>query len=434
MPKVSVQGTNFSAFADFVEKTDVVITPLLCGFVNIEGGHLSIAGKLFPSCDECYGYSSTSMFVECSQCGRNKDQYIQFRAGFGDGVYPVFELLWDKDVMGTITFCDLGSKCADGVHDVVQAVNDGSVEVNAFAEYFWDYFDNINGDLELNYISTLHSEFDSTWSRKEDPFGTYYFADSGVGEDPRGSLVTVKDIRQGSQDVYLFSERDPQNNNVLIPQVILTLDPKIAHIIGLPSGHSNLDLDAEAANWANSSVLAQVGNNAAAAAAMSMQFETALLLKDYWDELSQLDHFLISLSWRLLYEELSGTDERLAENMMEDFTAERIYLVHRMRGLMTLAKSFYDPDTQEEGPAFHALQAKFAEGSEKASTTLPKSSGGLGGGGNKIGSDKPSSSMGSPSESQGLASSSSLARFCRSCGTAFTDDSHRFCGSCGTAR
>ena len=430
MSDIQVKGTTFSDFVDFVHNTETVITPYLAGFVNIEGGHLSIAGKLFPECGDCDGYSATSVFVECSSCGRNKDEYIHIRAGYGDGIYPVFELAWDGKVLGTISFCDGGSKFANDFFTLPGKISDGSVKTNAAMEFFWEYFDKIDRSLHLDYLATIRAEHDTTWSTSSDPFGTYYFADSGVGQDPTGSLVTVKDIRLGSQDVYIFSERAPENLNVLIPLVVLTLDPELSQDIGLPSGKLEVDTDEEATNWGNSTVFSQIGgNNATAAVAINIQYESALLGTGFWDELSELDHMLITISWRVLYDILTKETNSTLDEIFSEFTAERISLIHRMRGLVTLAQTYYNSETGEEGPAFKELQSKFNSSSSVDSPTLPKPGSGIGGT-QKIGGETSLSG----NSRIGGSPSGTLARFCSSCGTAFTDEAHRFCGQCGAAR
>ena len=431
MSDLRVSGNTFADFAQYVHNTDTVITPYLCGFVNIEGGHLSIAGKLFPECDDCNGYSSSSMFVECATCGRNKSQYIHIRAGYGDGVYPVFDLAWGNAFKGTITFCDEGSGFANDFFNVPAGISDGSLPVNESMNRFWDFFDTIKGSLDVNYLGTISAVHDSGWSTDADPFGTYYFADSGVGLDPTGSLVASKDIRLGRQDVYIFSERNPENLNALIPQVILTLDPELAKEIGLPSGQLTLDIEQEATTWGNATVFSNMGGGlATAAVAINIQYESAILGKGFWDELSEHDHLLISLSWRLLYDQLNNEPESKAEEFLVEYPAERVYQIFMMRGMITRALNYFNPTTNQVGPAYAALQAKFGAPQQTEPSTLSQPGKGLGGGGSKIGGG---SSL-SGSSPLGGTSSSPLAKFCSSCGTAFTDDAHRFCGQCGAAR
>lgn len=429
MADIQVAGPTFKDFSDYVLNTETVITPHLSGFVNIEGGQMSIASTLLTSCDECFGYTNDATSYECATCGRNPENYVFFRSGFGDGIYPVFELSWDGKILGTMTIMDQGSAFAGGFSDIPQGISDKSLPLNAGIEYFWKYFEGINPDLTIDYLATLQGIHDPIWSTLDDPFGTFFFADSGVSSDPQSAVVTAKDIRVASQDVYIFSEREPENYNVLVPQIALTIDSELAKELGLPSQNVKLDIKTEVENWSKSTVMCHVGTRAEAAIGMNILYELALLGKGYHDQLSEVDHMMITMSWRIHLDVLTGNRFDQMDTLLAEYSAKQISWIYLMRGFVTLSRTFYDPETGQEGVAYKELMARVERGSESATESgLPKNGSGLSGG-QKIGG--PSQQPGSP----GIGGSgTTLARFCSNCGTGFSTDSDKFCGNCGSPR
>lgn len=430
MSDIQITGPKFGDFSDYVLNTEAVITPHLAGFVNIEGGQMSIASTLFPSCDKCYGYTNDSMSFNCETCGRNPQNYVFFRSGFGDGIYPVFELSWDGQILGTMTIMDQGSEFTSGFADIPAGISDLSLPSNAAIEYFWKYFDGINPELTIEYITTLEGVHDPIWSTTDNPYGTYYFADSGVGIDPNNAVVTAKNIRLATQDVYIFSEREPENQNVLVPQIALTIDTELAKELSLPSQLLKLDVKTEIENWGKSTVACHIGSRAEAAIGLNILYELALLGKGYHDELSEVDHMMITMSWRIHLDELTGNRFEKMDTLLAEYTAKQISWIHTMRGLVTLSKTYYDHETGQEGPAYTALQSRVENENQPASEVgLPKNGGGLSGG-QKIGGPPAA-----PEQSPGLGKSNTpFARFCSNCGNAYSAEADKFCGNCGSPR
>jgi hypothetical protein len=67
------------------------LEPRLLGFFNVESGIAcaSTAPRIYCSCTEV---ACGPANLNCDQCGRGSNSYLQIPAGDGDGVYPVFSL------------------------------------------------------------------------------------------------------------------------------------------------------------------------------------------------------------------------------------------------------------------------------------------------------------------------------------------------------
>lgn len=392
----SVSEPTFGAFRDFVSHTETVITPYPLGFFNIEGGHLGIASQLLPSCSQCNGYSDEAVSFSCDACGRTPENYLHVRAGHGDGVYGAFELAWGDQFLGNICFTGSDVDLANRFHQAAQALTAGNENLEIFSDLFWQEFGAFPSDLQLDYFGTLHGVKDPTWNLDSGAgIGTYYFADVGEGENPRSAIVTSSNIPMGKQDVYLFSSREERNNNVLIPQVVLTLESSLAKSIGLPSGEWSVDVNQEAQAWANATVFSSIGGErASSVAAMNAALFYSMTGKGFFDEATEWDYQMKTLSWTALHDLLSENQiGDVASGVLNQLGPELAAKVLLMRGLKDAAADYYDFEAGRPGPL-----------AENETTASQQPEGG------------------------------SPARFCAQCGTEFVQEDAKFCASCGTAR
>lgn len=398
---------TFGEFRKFVSEIETVVTPFLSGFLNIEGGYLGIASELLPSCRICFGTATDSVFVNCDDCGRSPSNFISLRAGQGDGVYPVYTLAWGQDFLGTISILGPGSDYVAGFAEVLEKVKANEEPVQAYWDFFWNFLSNLDPTLRVYYLGTLTADADLTRSSQDNPFSSYYFADATAGSNSQEAVVMVKDLRPGKQDIFMFARREPENANALVPLVVLTLEQNLAKQIGLPSGHTTLDLQQETSNWNNSQVLSHFDFVTAAAnsAVINAQYFLSLTGKDLWDEFTEFDNFINCLSWFACYQIV--TSGELDDEMKEKFAqlpAQSVAQALLIRGYVDRARTFYNFESGEEGPAFREIVQRFgSQGNANAAEPIP-------------------------------SATATLARFCSQCGNAFMDNNQRFCSQCGVER
>jgi hypothetical protein len=242
-------------------------------------------------------------------------------------------------------------------------------------------------------------------------------------------VVSAKNMRLATQDIFIYSEREPDNFNVLVPQIALTIDTELAKELGLPSKQFKLDIKTEVENWSSSTVMCHVGPRAEAAIGLNILYELALLDKGFHDELSEIDHMMITVSWRAQLDEITGNKFDKMDTLLSGYSAQQISWIYLMRGFVTLSKTFYDPETGAEGPAYRELISRVGQGDTSTTEVEAPTIGNTLSGGQKIGGPAR------PHENTDLGSPSApVARFCSNCGTGFLNDADRFCGNCGSPR
>lgn len=261
-----VKDPTWKSFRQYWNDCETVITPVLNGFVDIEGGHLGIAGKWLPSCSECFGS------LNCTNCGRATSNYINFRAGDGDGVYSVFEMWFDNKSAGALVLMDSGSQFANTVINSLSDltsqldnVPESLIDVNnELYNYFYQTFDSLDESLNLISFAQIKAEGNPVYTNDTNSLGILIFGEAGQGIDSNQSLVTVNSIETGIYNVFLFGTRDSANENIIIPRVALILNEDISDEIGLSFGvGEKINLANEYSNWNNSNVFARIGGRLA---------------------------------------------------------------------------------------------------------------------------------------------------------------------------
>lgn len=336
-----VGSPNWGSFRNFWSDSEIVISPAIAGFIDIEGGEISISGKWLPKCDECIGMTS------CRTCGRSPTNRISIRSGQGDGTYCVHELLFDGRAVGGLVIFDDRDDYAAPMMDIINKAHDDVFE-NSNAEsilheelskFIYDYLDEINPNEELYEVGRLIAENNPVYSSEEDSVGILIIGESGEGEDSDQSLITLNNIRVGEYKVFTFASRNRENNNCIIPKVVLILDTESATGIGLKSGFAQkIDLKKEMELWNKGTVFARIGDPLA----VPVMFHNHLwaqvrlvggLANETIDEYRALDLRLESLSWALMISARVDSKEFCASLKSDlEIFSEHVENIHQLRG------------------------------------------------------------------------------------------------------
>ena len=336
-----VGSPNWGSFRNFWSDSEIVISPAIAGFIDIEGGEISISGKWLPKCDECIGMTS------CRTCGRSPTNRISIRSGQGDGAYCVHELLFDGRAVGGLIIFDNQDDYAAPMMDLINEAHDDVFE-NSNAEpilheklskFIYDYLDEINSHEELYEVGRLIAENNPVYSSEEDSVGILIIGESGEGEDSDQSLITLNNIRAGEYKVFTFASRNRENNNCIIPKVVLILDTESATGIGLKSGFAQkIDLKKEMELWNKGTVFARIGEPLA----VPVMFHNHLwaqvrlvggLANETIDEYRALDLRLESLSWALMISARIDSKEFRASLKSDlEIFSEHVENIHHLRG------------------------------------------------------------------------------------------------------
>lgn len=336
-----VDSPNWGSFRNFWSDSEIVISPAIAGFIDIEGGEISISGKWLPKCDECIGMTT------CRTCGRSPTNRISIRSGQGDGAYCVHELWFDGRAVGGLIIFDNQDDYAAPMMDLINEAHDDVFE-NSNAEpilhekltkFIYDYLDEINPHEELYEVGRLIAENNPVYSSEEDSAGILIIGESGEGEDSDQSLITLNNIRAGEYKVFTFASRNRENNNCIIPKVVLILDTKSATGIGLKSGFAQkIDLKKEMELWNKGTVFARIGDPLA----VPVMFHNHLwaqvrlvggLANETIDENRTLDLRLESLSWALMISARIDSKEFRASLKSDlEIFSELVENIHHLRG------------------------------------------------------------------------------------------------------
>jgi hypothetical protein len=336
-----VGGPNWESFRNFWNDSEIVISPTIAGFIDIEGGEISISGKWLPKCDEC------KEMTFCKTCGKDSTNRISIRSGQGDGFYCVHELLFDGRAVGGLVVFDNGDNYTLPIIDIITEAHD-NVNENSNAlpvlheeltKYIYNYLDEINPYEELYEVGSLIAESNPVYGSKEESNGILIIGESGEGVDSDQSLITLNNIKMGVYKVFMFASRNHDNNNCIIPKVLLILDSESATRIGLNSGFAQkIDLKKEIELWNKATVFARIGDPLAFSA-MIHNYKWADvrlvggLANETLDDSRAGDLKLESLSWLLMVSEKIDSEELRSglESELENMS-DYISYIHHLRG------------------------------------------------------------------------------------------------------
>ena len=336
-----VGGPNWESFRNFWNDSEIVISPTIAGFIDIEGGEISISGKWLPKCDEC------KEMTFCKSCGKDSTNRISIRSGQGDGFYCVHELLFDGRAVGGLVVFDNGDDYTLPIIDIITEAHD-NVNENSNAlpvlheeltKFIYNYLDEINPYEELYEVGSLIAESNPVYGSKEESNGILIIGESGEGVDSDQSLITLNNIKMGVYKVFMFASRNHDNNNCIIPKVLLILDSESVTRIGLNSGFAQkIDLKKEIELWNKATVFARIGDPLAFSA-MIHNYKWADvrlvggLANETLDDSRAGDLKLESLSWLLMVSEKIDSEELRSglESELENMS-DYISYIHHLRG------------------------------------------------------------------------------------------------------
>jgi hypothetical protein len=256
--------------------------------------------------------------------------------------------LWfDGRAVGGLVIFDNGDDYAAPMIDIIDSAHDDVYE-NSNAEpllheeltrFIYDYLDEINPNEELYEVGSLIAESNPVYSSEGESVGILIIGESGEGEDSVQSLITLNNIRTGEYKVFMFGTRNPENNNCVIPKVLLILNTESATGIGLKSGFAQkIDLKKEMELWNKATVFARIGDPLAVPVMISNHNWAQVrlvggLANETIDDSRALDLRLESLSWLLMVSRRIDSKEILSslEKDLETFS-EFISSIHHLRG------------------------------------------------------------------------------------------------------
>lgn len=261
MPEV-VELPTWGSFRDFWVNCELTITPRLLGFIDIEGGHVGISGKWIESCTSC------TSEISCAHCGRDSSNYLNLRAGNGDGVYSVFEISFEEKVVGAFLILDDFGYTRALIESISETNSKHEEDPKVLEEFYVNFYENFYqsiGDfdrsLQMHFFGEIEAGKNPVYSRDGAAAGIMIFGESGQGQDSSQSLVTLNNILPGNYRTFIFANRDEENNNILVPRSILLLEENSAEEIGLTKDFAKpSNLYDEYMRWNESSVFARIGD------------------------------------------------------------------------------------------------------------------------------------------------------------------------------
>jgi hypothetical protein len=258
--KEVVNKPDWGSFRKFWNDCELTITPVLKGFIDIEGGHVGIASQWLASCFECI--NSTS----CEICGRNPNNYLQVRAGDGDGAYGVYELKFEQEKVGGMVvldeYAEMAGPIINSIDDMTSNQNLTTDEIETFFQDFYQYFygamDAFDPSMQLLKIGEMElKENDLGFFENS---GTFVIGESGEGKDSNQSLITLNDLKVGNYRFFAFGYRDDSNSNIFLPRMVLFLRDDAADQIGFTNNFApSMNMESEIDKWGQSLVNSRMG-------------------------------------------------------------------------------------------------------------------------------------------------------------------------------
>ena len=255
-----VSKPNWGSFRKFWNDCELTITPVLRGFIDVEGGHVGIANDWKKGCFECI--NST----DCEICGRNPNNYLQVRAGDGDGAYAVYGIKFEQENVGGMIVLDEQAQMVPAIISEIDAVVGNSNvdfdDIESFYQNFYNYFYAIMDSFDPNLTLLKIGEIEL----KKNDLGIYentgvmVIGESGEGIDSDQSLITLSNLKIGQYRFFCFANREKSNSNIIVPRMVLFLRSDASDSIGLTSEFAQqLNLEDEIENWSNSIVMGRIG-------------------------------------------------------------------------------------------------------------------------------------------------------------------------------
>jgi len=240
--------------------------------ISVDGGSIGVATEWLQSCWDC---DETYLKNECTKCGRNSTNYIDFRSGQGDGVYPVFTIVSDMRSIGSLILFDsdesldsIGNIYSNTINDLPSYEEEKQIEeaLEEVDDLFSHFFGSYEVGLPIYNLGTitvrkLFQISDSNFQISNQK-GYFVIGEAGEGIDSSYCIGTVTYLDPGDYVIFLIGNRDVSNNNILIPSFAMILEKQKASNLGLLSDNiPQLNLEKEKSRWNNSRVFAHVGSS-----------------------------------------------------------------------------------------------------------------------------------------------------------------------------
>ena len=385
------------------------------GTFNVESGHAELRTDYFGACDQCA--DSIGPVRDCSSCGRQKGNNLNFLAGRGDGAYSGLSLIAGDSLMGAIYVFDEDNAFAmSTAAELSRCDGLGSLRDNQFQQILIDACsDYMNlegfeaGRIEAGQalpfstcfmISDLASSRNSEFASVDHPFGNRDYRAILFMEPIDASPAVQFAISLGaSQSDFTGGFEDSMRPRVLL----LLAEQFIDSILGEMETPHWFDWPTQGKAWNKTLVFSNMvggGNHTAAMYNNGIFWELASMDQPTDSEINRT-------IWYLYATRAFGFFVQGALLGDHDCAA-------RMRAQIDLSANaeILDLDVLES-----SLISRGWDASDKILDEVAGlwQSGGL--------------AKASPDEVP-----SELPRFCANCGSKFAGAGGKFCSSCGTAR
>lgn len=325
---------HMDAFVKYALEAEEVITPDLRGFINVEGARVGIATAEIDDCPECQG---TGVTISCGECGRNPQNYVELRSGFGDGIYPYFELLWDGALTGGLLVCDEEYGLTLQLREVISQTLSVEVSPAETAVTLWSYLKNRDlSELECSFVTSLNIPEKEAYF--EDP--QLIISDAGGNFDLEYAVLRLYDYVPGSYSLFAFFSREPQNLDISIPQFILLLEKELAEKIGLDS-QSEIDWKEESEKWMVATEASAIEINNIRAIDLNVALAASRQLEGYFDKETEAAHKISERSWLAQLFAIGAYDALTPDTLahFKQLDPSVLKFLYTQRGMHTLAAS-----------------------------------------------------------------------------------------------
>lgn len=322
---------------------------LFKSLVSVDGGSLGVATEWLPSCLEC---DETYFQKECETCGRNVTNYIDFRAGRGDGVYPVFSLISGETSIGCLILFDsenslysIGSLYTGTINDMREYTEENEIQqgLDEVGELLPHFLDSYEEDLPIYELGSISVEKTFDFSDKEfnNRYGYLVIGESGEGINSTSAMGTINIVEPGEYKVLISGMRDNTNNDIFIPRFAMIIKSDKAESMGLSEDIvPKLNFKEEKSKWNNATVAAYIGNPQNNAAFYSNSLYYLSNFSHYESQNLPKEELrfaaLGAASWILMLHSVVPNNELVQQinQILHQFDAD-VKLIHELRGQLS---------------------------------------------------------------------------------------------------
>jgi len=253
-------------------------------------------------------------------------------------------LHFERNAVGALVILDPDCEFASEIINITSAAfdsySDNSQVLIDFNRDFYAFFYNAIAEfdrtLEMHFLGEIIAGDNPVYSFGSEPNGILIFGESNEGKDSNQSIVTVNRIKPGKYRNFVFANRNEENENILVPRVMLLLEESAAESIGLALYFANhVNLNEEYSLWNKSTAFARIGEPLAPGVILAnVKFNFLSLAIASLNEDSELSKRIQTeyLSWLLLLQAHNPSQER-DEYIFENLnTWATLDVIHQARG------------------------------------------------------------------------------------------------------